>query len=67
MLGCFVWVYFKVWIEGCIGWNVELKEKIVLGYFDLVFVWDDGIVLDVERIVGLLFCWLGFVEEELLW
>ncbi len=67
VLGRFARAHPKVRIEGRIGRNVELKEKIASGHLDLALAWDDGTAPDAERIAGLPLCWLGPAEEEPLW
>ncbi len=67
VLGRFARAHPKVRIEGRIGRNVELKEKVASGHLDLALAWDDGTVTDAERIAALPLCWLGPAEEEPLW
>ncbi|OCW55515.1 LysR substrate-binding domain-containing protein [Hoeflea olei] len=67
VLGRFARAHPKVRIEGRIGRNVELREKIALGHLDLALAWDDGTATDAERIAALPLCWLGSTEEPLSW
>lgn len=67
VLGRFARAHPKVRIEGRIGRNVELKEKIASGHLDLALAWDDGTAPDAERIASLPLCWLGPAEEDPLW
>ncbi|TMV89965.1 LysR family transcriptional regulator [Thioclava sp. BHET1] len=67
VLGRFARAHPKVRIEGRIGRNVELKEKIASGQLDLALAWDDGTATDAERIASLPLCWLGPAEEDPLW
>lgn len=67
VLGRFARAHPRVRIEGRIGRNVELKEKIASGHLDLALAWDDGTASDAERIAALPLCWLGPAEEDPLW
>ncbi|WP_319517409.1 LysR substrate-binding domain-containing protein [uncultured Martelella sp.] len=67
VLGRFARAHPKVRIEGRIGRNSELREKIASGHLDLALAWDDGASSDAERIAALPLCWLGSAQEEPLW
>jgi DNA-binding transcriptional LysR family regulator len=67
VLGRFARAHPKVRIEGRIGRNVELKEKIASGHLDLALAWNDGTAPDAETIASLPLCWLGPAEENPLW
>ncbi|RCW23323.1 DNA-binding transcriptional LysR family regulator [Ciceribacter lividus] len=67
VLGRFARAHPKVRIEGRIGRNNELREKIASGQLDLALAWDDCTATDAERIASLPLCWLGPAEEEPLW
>lgn len=67
VLGRFARAHPKVRIEGRIGRNIELREKIAAGRLDLALAWDNGTATEVERIAALPLCWLGSAEERPLW
>ncbi|SIR14079.1 DNA-binding transcriptional regulator, LysR family [Rhizobium sp. RU35A] len=67
VLGRFARAHPKVRIEGRIGRNVELREKVAAGHLDLALAWDDGTATRADRIATLPLCWLGPADEEPLW
>lgn len=67
VLGRFARAHPRVRIEGRIGRNNELRERIASDHLDLALAWDDGTVSDAERIASLPLCWLGPAEEEPVW
>ncbi|MCB2130049.1 MAG: LysR family transcriptional regulator [Rhodobacteraceae bacterium] len=67
VLGRFARAHPKVRIEGRIGRNLELREKIAAGHLDLALAWDDGAATQADRIATLPLCWLGPADEEPLW
>lgn len=67
VLGRFARAHPKVRIEGRIGRNIELREKIAAGRLDLALAWDDGSAAGSEKIAALPLCWLGSTEAKPLW
>lgn len=67
VLGRFARAHPKVRIEGRIGRNTELKEKIASGHLDLALAWNDDTASDAETIASLPLCWLGPAEADPLW
>lgn len=65
VLGRFARAHPKVRIEGRIGRNDELKEKIASGQLDLALAWDDGAEnIRAQPIAALPLHWLGPAEAD---
>ncbi|RCK47025.1 LysR family transcriptional regulator [Thalassospira profundimaris] len=63
VLGQFARAHPRVRVEGRIGRNSELREKLASGHLDLALAWDDGTAKDDDIIASLPLCWLGPAEE----
>lgn len=66
VLGRFARAHPKVRVEGRIGRNNELREKIASGQLDLALAWDDGTDTPAQRIASLPLCWLGSAQEPVV-
>ena len=66
VLGRFARAHPKVRVEGRIGRNNELREKIASGQLDLALAWDDGTDTPAQQIASLPLCWLGSAQEPVV-
>jgi DNA-binding transcriptional LysR family regulator len=68
VLGRFARAHPKVRIEGHIGRNTALLEKIASGRLDLALAWDGGEApASVERIAKVPLCWIGSASDATVW